>query len=136
LLLQVDSVQQAFYAAVGATTPGANATITPAAFYDDVNEVFGTYNKGHSNFLAYLVDGNQHTFTESSNYYTADAKGVNDNGATTEKALMHEYVNAFPLGSKQKAESVCEGSLLASARAGADTTFCSSSVVPKTYVQA
>jgi hypothetical protein len=71
---KTDIVQQSFYVAVGATTPNCTADITPTEFYNGVNEIFGTYNKDHTNFLTYLVDGDQHCFTPSSVYYTADPK--------------------------------------------------------------
>lgn len=131
---KVDIVQQSFYVAVGATM-GGNATITPAIFYDDVNLIFGTYNKKHANFLTYLVDGDQHTYTCQSVYYTADAKGPKDAGASNTKSMMVDWVNPFPLSAGQSAETICEGSVLLGATAGSDNTFCSSSVEPKTYVQ-
>ena len=133
---KTDSVQIGFYTAIGATFSNTSATITPAEFYDDINEIFGTYNKEHPNFLGYLVDGSQHVFTNSNYFYTADAKGPQDNGKTNEKTLLAEWVNTFPMAVSAEGESVCEGSLqLPRTGAAADTTFCSSSVVPKTYKQ-
>jgi hypothetical protein len=72
---KTDVVQQSFYVAVGASS-NASAVITPAQFYNNVNEIFGTYNKNHPNFLTYLVDGDQHCFTPIALYYTADPKVI------------------------------------------------------------
>jgi hypothetical protein len=71
---KTDIVQQSFYVAIGVTTPNSTAAITPTEFYNGVNEIFGTYNKNHANFLTYLVDGDQHCFTPSDVYYSADPK--------------------------------------------------------------
>jgi len=60
---KVDDVQISFYIAIGLTSPNVtDPTINPTEFYDDVNTVFGEYNQ-LSNFMAYLVDGPQHCFT-------------------------------------------------------------------------
>ena len=70
---KTDIVQQSFYIAVGAST-NTSAVLTPTQFYNDVNTIFGTYNKNHKNFLTYLVDGDQHCFTPMKVYFTADPK--------------------------------------------------------------
>ena len=59
---KVDDVQISFYIAIGLTNNVTDPTINPSEFYDDVNKVFGAYNK-LDNFMAYLVDGPQHCFT-------------------------------------------------------------------------
>lgn len=38
---KTDSVQMSFYVSLGLTTPNTTAAITPAQFYQDVNDIFG-----------------------------------------------------------------------------------------------
>lgn len=169
---KTDIVQQSFYVSVGLSM-GVNASITPAQFYADVNDVFGTYNQQHNNFLTYLVDGDQHCFTPSSTVYYA-ATGAGPNGATnkgksspaaiaavaaiaaadrrlvrvavhgvqTTDQMLYQWTNTFPLAEAAAQTTQCDGAVQAAAsnvkyagQLAGDTTYCSSSVVPKTYTE-
>lgn len=169
---KTDIVQQSFYVSVGLSM-GVNASITPAQFYADVNDVFGTYNQQHGNFLAYLVDGDQHCFTPSSTVYYA-ATGAGPNGATnkgksspaaiaalaaaspadrrlvrvavhgaqTTDQMLYQWTNTFPLAEAAAQTTQCDGAVQAAAsnvkyagQLAGDTTYCSSSVVPKTFTE-
>jgi hypothetical protein len=136
---KTDAVQISFYVAIGATTPNTTAAITPTEFYDGVNEIFEIYNP-RSNFVSYLVDGNQHCFTPSNVYYTADDKGPKDNGSSSSEPMLYEYAGQYPLSSGESTKSQCEGTLEQSNRRahgqiGDDNTYCDASLLPKTYTQ-
>lgn len=133
---KVDIVQQSFYIAIGVTTNNTQKTINPTEFYTDVNGIFGgMYNPNLKNFVTYLVDGDHHCFTNQDLYYTADAKGPNDNGETNSEVKMYEWVNPLPLANGGQISSVCEGSLQGAVGRD-DNTYCSSTVIPKTFTEA
>lgn len=150
---KVDVVQQSFYVAVGLSMKpdGADAEITPSQFYDDVNTVFGGYNK-LTNFMTYLVDGPQHCFTPLSLYYTADTLGPLNDGNGNSGLTVSEYFNTFPLAQGSKEVTECQGNVqdaaavVAKMRGGVGSgdggddddgknDYCSSAVVPKTFTQ-
>lgn len=133
---KTDAVQISFYIAIGASTPNTTASITPTEFYNGVNEIFEMYNT-KSNFVSYLVNGNQHCFTPSGVYYTADDMGPADNGATTSMPMMYSWAGQYPLALGQTTQSVCEGtlqSLTQSAQAD-NNIYCDANLLPKTYTQ-
>lgn len=128
---KTDIVQQSFYVSIGITS-NTTASITPTEFYNDVNTIFGTYNKNHPNFLTYLVDGDQHCFSPSSIYLTADPKGADDNGKSTTSPLMHSWAGSFPLEENEKQVTVCDGTVQGAVN---DNTYCASTVIPKSFVE-
>jgi hypothetical protein len=142
---KIDIVQQAFYVAIGVTSNATQKLINPTEFYNDVNVAFGTYNAQLKNFVTYLVDGDQHVFTNSNLYYTADAKGKNDNGATNTGPMMSVWTNPLPLSTGGSIMTNCEGSTQESSLTKAplskksrtvgrdDNTYCSVNVTPKTF---
>lgn len=124
---KTDAVQISFYIAIGASTPNTTASITPAEFYNQVNQIFELYNP-NDNFVSYLVNGNQHCFTPSSVYYSADDMGPKDNGATTSEPMLYSWTGQYPLAIGQTTESICE--------AGTDdNTYCDPNLLPKTFTQ-
>jgi hypothetical protein len=135
---KTDIVQMSFYLAIGVTTPDTSASITPELFYDDVNTIFGGYNAAHSNFLTYLVDGDQHCFTPYAKYFTADGISAEDDGKTSTQEMMYEWANSFPLANSASEHTVCEGASQARA-AGLgnpnNQTYCSTEVYPKEYTE-
>jgi hypothetical protein len=131
---KTDVVQMSFYSTV-AFSMNMSAAITPSQFYADVNNIFGEYNK-HNNFLTYLVNGDQHCFSPLSLYYTADAISSTDNGATASQEMMHQWANHFPLDSGASESTVCEGAMQASDVTAGGTTYCSSTVAPKSFTEA
>ncbi|CAE7623932.1 unnamed protein product, partial [Symbiodinium microadriaticum] len=131
---KTDSVQMSFYVAIGVTTPDSSASITPEQFYTDVNIIFEEYNKNY-NFLTYLVDGNQHCFTPSSVYYTADAVGPKDDGMTNAGPMLSEWTGLYPLSSGEDVNTVCEGDMQVSRVAANNQTYCDSNYVPKEFVE-
>ena len=72
-------VQYLYYVAI-ALTSRVPAYLTPDQFYANVTEILAGYN-ANKNFVTYLVDGTQHTYTNKELYYTSDADGTTDNGA-------------------------------------------------------
>lgn len=112
------------------------AAITPAEFYSDTNVIFEGYN-AYPNFLTYLVNGNQHCFTNKELYYTADAISAEDNGQSTSQEMMYQWVNNFPLAPGQSETTVCEGTLQLSQNftGSDDKTYCSKSLASKKYTQ-
>jgi hypothetical protein len=133
---KVDIVQQSFFIAIGVTTNNTEKTINPTEFYADVNIIFGdTYNTQLKNFVTYLVDGDHHCFTNQDLYYTADAKGPNDNGESNSGVMMSEWVNPLPLSTGEQISTVCEGDLQTSPLKRDDNTYCSSTVSPKTFTE-
>jgi len=135
---KVDNVQQAYYIALGVSMNTTHSETTPTQFYADTNTVFGLYNDQLKNFLTYLVDGENHCFTCYDLYFTADAKGPSDNGATNTGLTMSQWVGAMPLASGSTSNTVCEGAAKASLSAVTglvDNTYCSSKVYPKQFVE-
>lgn len=130
---KTDAVQISFYIAIGATTPNATAAITPTEFYDGVNDIFELYNP-KNNFVSYLVDGNQHCFTPSNVYYSADNLGPKGGGSVSSEPMLYSWAGQFPLDSGASAQSQCEGALQ-SKRGRDDNTYCDASLLPKTYTQ-
>ena len=83
----------------------------PVGFYRRVNEIFTTYNnnnynyKNHnnnkdknklnenltnsSNFIVYFIDGDHHTYTDKTIYYTTDPISPNDNNNNSDSILLH-----------------------------------------------
>lgn len=127
---KTDVVQMSFYSTV-AYSMNMSASITPSQFYTDVNNIFGGYNK-YSNFLTYLVNGDQHCFSPLSLYYTADTISSKDNGATSSQEMMYKWTNNFPLANGASETTACDGTVQAT---GSGTTYCSSSVVPKSFTE-
>jgi hypothetical protein len=128
---KVDIIQQSFYVAV-AFTSNVSAVITPTQFYDDVNQIMSLYNK-ESNFLTYLVDGDQHCFTPNSYYFTADPLGRLDKQQNTDSPLMSTWTSSFPLTDGQTASTICDGAVEGTAEINNKNTYCSSQVYPKSF---
>lgn len=140
---KTDIVQESFYVAIGVTMPNASAAITPEEFYADVNELFGYYNSQLPNFVTYLVDGDQHCFTPSSLYYTADPLGAHDDAENTESEMMYQWVNSLPLEDGESINTQCDGTVEDTTAAANkknaplsnEQTYCSSSVTPKQFTE-
>jgi hypothetical protein len=125
---KTDAVQLSFYMAVAATTGIPPLVITPTDFYNGVNDIFGGYNQANVNFMTYLVDGSQHCFTPMSLYYEATTKGPHDNGAQTSGQVMYDWVNHFPLGEAETANTRCE-------EGTESNTYCAATVSPKSFTE-
>ncbi len=67
-------------------------------------------------------------------YYTADAQGPDDNGATNSGPMLTAWTNVVPLADGQTQSSVCEGALQAGLKRD-DNTYCTSAVVPKSFTE-
>lgn len=149
---KTDNVQMEFYVAIGLTTPKTSGKITPANFYNNVTSIFGSYNKQRSNFVTYLVDGFNHCFTNKALYY--DANCLNPKGSKEGNTCLelYEWTGSFPLSSSGKISTQCQGQVqptssvtavallrgataFVASRNSTKTTYCSATVVPKTYTQ-
>lgn len=137
---KTDIVQQSFYVSVAISMNSSSKTITPAQFYSGVNDIFGGYNANASNFVTYLVNGDQHCFTNQALYFTADPQSAKDNGKSTASVMMHDWANTLPLRDGESVNTVCDGSVKnvltgEKEKVTADNTYCSAQVVPKTFVE-
>jgi hypothetical protein len=132
---KVDAVQQSFYVSVALSMNSTVKTITPAQFYTDVNDIFGLYNNQLPNFVTYLINGDHHCFTPYDLYFTADPLGPSDNGQGTSSPLLYKWANEMPLAESETVSTICDGSVQGKLNGIADTTYCSSKVVPKTFTE-
>eukprot|EP01038_Epipyxis_sp_PR26KG_P006370 gene6370-8772_t len=135
---KVDEVQISFYIAIGASTPNATANITPTEFYNGVNDIFASYAKSLPNFVAYIIDGDHHCYTDQSIYYTSDALSTSDNGKKSINIMLSDWTNKLSLSSGQKIDSVCEGTIQLDSNSNmnvGDNKYCSSAVYPHSYTQ-
>ena len=135
---KLDIVQQQFYVAVAATEPVRPLVLTPTAFYDAVNDIFSVYNAENPNFLSFLVSGGQHCFTPINLMYDTTGNGprTNDDAVTS----LTSWLAGFPQAPGAQQQSICEGELedpqaLGKHHAVSRNTYCSTSVVPKSYTQ-
>jgi len=141
---KIDEIQMSFYVSVGITT-NTSASITPSAFYAMTNEIFGSYNNLHQNFVVFLVDGDHHCFTDQDIYYTADALGYKNDGAGDPGMMLYQWLNQMPLKSKSSISTSCSGDILKETILETSTktfknvegqnTYCSASVFPKTFIE-
>lgn len=76
-----------------------------------------------------MVSGNQHCFSPASVYYTADAMGPRDEGATNAGPMMTEWTAALPLANGESISTVCEGD------ASNNKTYCDTAINPKSYTE-
>ena len=129
---KTDIVQQSFYVSIAISMNATQKTITPTEFYNGVNDIFGLYNAQRANFVTYLINGDHHCYTPQTVYYTADPVSDSDNGAQSQSPLLYAYVNTLPLAAGGQISTVCDGALQ---RGASDNTYCSSKVVPKTFVE-
>lgn len=74
------------------------------------------------------------THTTQELYYTADAQGPDDAGATNSGLMLSAWTNLVPLASGEAQNTVCEGTLEAGLQKE-DNTYCSSAVSPKKYTE-
>jgi len=103
-----DPVQKGFYCALeGGSVAGAALCelITSDAYvYHQANTIFERYNQ-HPNYVAYIVEGKQHTFTETSFFYTASSKGPQTSGTP----MMYEWAGQFATGDASSVTTTCNG---------------------------
>jgi hypothetical protein len=76
-----DEVQYSYYYAV-ALSFGELSILTPHQFYEATSAILGRYSKAHNNLVVYLVDGDQHMYTVSEGYYTANPQGGDGTGTS------------------------------------------------------
>jgi hypothetical protein len=137
---KTDIVQESFYVAIGATTPNTTAAITPEEFYADVTELFSDYNK-YANFVTYLVDGDQHCFSPSDVFYSADPTGPKDNGMNSDSPMLYSWYNTMPLANGESVNTECDGQIEKSTQSiqkqnlKNSVTYCSDGVTPKSFVE-
>lgn len=124
-----DPVQKAFYCAVKeGNMVGALlcvATYPAAHLYYQANLFFERYNK-HPNYVAYVVEGKQHTFTETPFFYTASAKGPQTDGVP----MMYEWVGQFAKGDASSVTTTCTGPVKAAIESSVD--YCDEKLMNKT----
>ena len=130
-----------FYISIGVTT-NTSAVLTPSSFYAKTNELFGTYNALDKNFVTFLVNGPHHCYTNQNIYYTADGLGYENNGNGA-GMMLSDWVNQLPLASGSSISTACTGEVAKDVvlqksseiidLTTNECTFCSASVVPKTF---
>lgn len=158
---KTDIVQQSFYVSVGISMNASSKSITPTEFYNDVNEVFGDYNT-YPNFVTYLVNGDQHCFTNKDFYYESDTtdphgdtskedvrmslRGAVKSKTSSASLKLYEWTNQHPLAEGEITSTACDGTIQSSSeikqqlkednlRLMSDNTYCSSGVVPKDFTE-
>ena len=109
---KVDVVQQEFFIAVGLTTKGVSPLITPGLFYAGINGIFEMYNKV-PNFVAYLIDGPKHCFTNFNVMYTANNEGPYGKRSSDEPSegnlTLVDWLSSVPLEQEQSINTECAG---------------------------
>jgi len=130
---KADATQMSFYSML-AITVGDDPFITDSEFYSKSIAIMAAYNV-NPNFVVYEVNGPQHCFTPYTLYDTAGPLGPNQ-GPTTGTEMLDEWIPSLPLSSGQSISTVCEGKVQATENiaTGISPTYCSSSLVPKTFV--
>ena len=138
---KVDEVQMSFYVSVGITT-NTSAVLTPSSFYAKTNELFGTYNALDKNFITFLVNGPHHCYTNQEIYYTADGLGYENNGKGG-AGMLSDWLNQLPLVSGSSISTQCTGEVAKNVvlqksseiidLTTNECTYCSASLVPKTF---
>ena len=144
---KTDACQKAYYDALAVSFNKTQKTITSQQFYEGVNGIFGDYNGRATNFLTFLVDGDQHCFTVFDLWYEATALGPHGadmsagklvhagSGKSTADKALYEWSTQFPLPEAAQAITECDGEVETAAQAGRDTSYCDPTVVPKTFTQ-
>jgi hypothetical protein len=104
-----DQVQRDFYCILegGLARKGLCLTLYPSSWlYYQANLFFERYN-AHSNYIAYIVDGKQHTFTETAYFYTATPTGPTSGSEN----MMYDWVGEFVTGEAESGPvtSQCNG---------------------------
>jgi len=127
---KADAVQISFYIAVGALTPGADATITPEEFYTETNQIFERYNS-HSSFVNYLVNGNKHCFTNAAVVYDADTTGKEGTPSSGEPTMVG-WLGTMPVPCGGNVATECYGDELEQA-AWDGTEYCDQALANKAY---
>eukprot|EP00009_Paramoeba_aestuarina_P002471 CAMPEP_0201509432 /NCGR_PEP_ID=MMETSP0161_2-20130828/2490_1 /ASSEMBLY_ACC=CAM_ASM_000251 /TAXON_ID=180227 /ORGANISM="Neoparamoeba aestuarina, Strain SoJaBio B1-5/56/2" /LENGTH=444 /DNA_ID=CAMNT_0047904379 /DNA_START=26 /DNA_END=1360 /DNA_ORIENTATION=+ len=131
-----DAVQISYYIAL-AISVGDTPVMTEDEFYNKANAIMAQYNR-FENFLVYLVDGTQHTYTPNKHYYTAGPDGPREKGTVGDFPMLDDWTYIFPLSKGETASTVCDGELKSSTQKVGDPlspTYCDSEVYPKTYRQ-
>eukprot|EP00211_Chloroparvula_japonica_P007056 CAMPEP_0119129356 /NCGR_PEP_ID=MMETSP1310-20130426/7139_1 /TAXON_ID=464262 /ORGANISM="Genus nov. species nov., Strain RCC2339" /LENGTH=428 /DNA_ID=CAMNT_0007119775 /DNA_START=97 /DNA_END=1383 /DNA_ORIENTATION=- len=124
---KVDEVQIYYYKAL-AISVGQVPRMTPERFYNESIAIMDQYNV-YNNFLVFSVTGPQHCFTPYRLYGEAGPKGATAGG----EPLLEDWVSTLPLSSGHSISSVCDGP--PEGTPGAETTYCSTTLVPKTYTE-
>jgi len=122
---KADAIQISFYIAL-AISIGDDPILTDGEFYNRANEIMEVYNQ-YPNFVVYLVDGSQHTFTPNKHYYTADPEGPRESG--DEPDSLDNWLPTLSLSPGQSISTVCEGKL----EDVGEPTYCDSALYPKTF---
>eukprot|EP00008_Paramoeba_atlantica_P010701 CAMPEP_0201478722 /NCGR_PEP_ID=MMETSP0151_2-20130828/3497_1 /ASSEMBLY_ACC=CAM_ASM_000257 /TAXON_ID=200890 /ORGANISM="Paramoeba atlantica, Strain 621/1 / CCAP 1560/9" /LENGTH=422 /DNA_ID=CAMNT_0047859893 /DNA_START=34 /DNA_END=1302 /DNA_ORIENTATION=- len=124
---KADATQISFYIAL-AISIGDDPILTDGEFYSRANDIMALYNQ-YPNFVVYLVDGTQHTFTPNKLYYSANPDGPRETG--TDSDSMDNWLPALPLSPGDSISTICDGKV----EDLGDPTYCSSAVYPKTFTQ-
>lgn len=134
---KTDAVQNVYYkaSAIAFGKPEA-ALLKPQQYYRLVNSVLERYNK-YQNFIAYLVEGSQHTFLPANlcDFYEAGVKGK-DAGSPAGIPMMYTWVRQLTLDQAEVAVSMeCYGPGLEKAvwgkRTFEDVAYCDNALLPK-----
>merc|ERR1711874_368159 len=72
-----------------------------------MGRIFQRYNR-NPNYVAYIVIGQNHTFTETPYFYTASAEGWASRG----EPMMYAWVGQFVSGDAATVSTVCSGTVM------------------------
>jgi len=126
---KADTTQISFYSAL-AISIGDNPILTENEFYNRANAIMEMYNV-YDNFVVYLVDGSQHTFTPNKLYYEAGPDGPRQKDPKTGQIMLDVWVPDFPLSSGDTAMTICDGK----DEEDINPKYCDENLVGKTYTQ-
>eukprot|EP01038_Epipyxis_sp_PR26KG_P006371 gene6371-8773_t len=131
-----DIIQESFYVAIGLTTRNTTAAITPAEFYNGLNDVFGLYKANLPNVVVYLVNGINHVYTDRPLYFISDSYSPTDGGKKSKNILLQDWVNKLSLTSGEQIDTVCEVNESSEKISENDVNnYCSANVSPHSYIQ-
>tara|TARA_R110002050_G_scaffold254631_1_gene393146 strand:- start:505 stop:1206 length:702 start_codon:yes stop_codon:yes gene_type:complete len=102
---KTDTTQISYYIAL-AVSVGQNPIMTENMFYTQASDIMAQYNV-YPNFLVYLVDGSQHTYTPLKVYYTAGPDGARD--TSTNSTMLHDWVDLYPTHHGDIVNTICDG---------------------------
>lgn len=104
-----DPIQRDFYCVLKGGLIGKGLclfTYPSSSLYYQANLFFERYN-AHANYIAYIVDGDQHTFTETPYFYTASPMGPKSGSEN----MLYDWVREFVAGETKSGPvtSQCSG---------------------------
>lgn len=124
---KVDEVQISYYIAIAATMRNDTDFIQPEEYFHQVNEIFEGYSK-YDNVVEFLVQSDQHCYTNNAHYWTADTSS--ERGGNAGDPTMIDWTSSLPLGEGEEISTECKGDDIDDLddRPKRDTKYCYSAL--------